>query len=334
MIKIYDRSNIFPRVRPGTTEQFLISVYEKYNDLTKTSKELGVSIEAIRKFFINTNFKYRLALNYNLNHNFFGTDTEKSFYWAGFIAADACISKTKHRLAIVLKQSDIVHLEKFKTDIGSEAPIYKISRSENRPGFLHKIYYSCSLRMTSKTVCSDLKRFNIVPNKSLTYTIPESIQDHELFPHFIRGMIDGDGHVSHSGQHGVIYLCGTKNTISVIRKYFISKLGAKVSKITSRKNKGKGSLYFFACRNLPSCQKIINCIYNNPSVYLDRKFEVIKKIANSKIRKMSIDKEAIKESYIRLGSYTLVSKELCCSIATIMRRLNEYSLTKNLLINQ
>ena len=89
-------------------------VIEKYQEL-KTLKEVAkffnVSNEGIRKFFVKNNIPYTKAISYNHDKNFFATDTEDSFYWAGFIAADGNITDKKDFTILIAESQRLQSLD-------------------------------------------------------------------------------------------------------------------------------------------------------------------------------------------------------------------------------
>lgn len=54
---------------------------------------------------------------YNVNDYYFTDSSNQSIYWAGFIAADGCLSKKDNSFSLSVAIKDIAHLEKFKENI-------------------------------------------------------------------------------------------------------------------------------------------------------------------------------------------------------------------------
>lgn len=136
--------------------------------------------------------------------DFFSRDTEESFYWAGFIAADGNVQIKKdkkgniqgYELRIKLSIKDLKHLEKFKEQIQSEAQICKLWSPEkvilnNKKPTPPK--EQCYITICSKKIVLDLERFGIIPAKTYHAYVPDWVQQHKYYRHFIRGFIDGDG---------------------------------------------------------------------------------------------------------------------------------------------
>ena len=63
---------------------------------------------------------------YNKNHDFFTVPNKLNSYWAGFIAADGCVTG-KHILAIKLSEKDKEHLQKIATLLAEDYKVKLIS---------------------------------------------------------------------------------------------------------------------------------------------------------------------------------------------------------------
>jgi hypothetical protein len=114
----------------------LQKAYDDLDTYGKVAEHFGCS-KGIVKRLIN---KYKIIPHpkwrrkYNFNDKFFSSDTEESFYWAGFISADGCVypsnknnkynSNNIDTLHIKLASKDISHLQKFKDNIQSNNKIY------------------------------------------------------------------------------------------------------------------------------------------------------------------------------------------------------------------
>jgi hypothetical protein len=139
--------------------------------------------------------------SYKRNSNYFQKLTLENCYWAGFIAADGNIqskSNRSARLSIQLHKKDIQHLIKFKNSIQYDGPIGLIN---TRP----HVY----INIRDNQICYQLnKNFNITPNKSLTLKPPKLNGKFALA--FIKGYIDGDGHISKAERKILKIVSGSK----------------------------------------------------------------------------------------------------------------------------
>jgi len=152
---------------------------------------------------------------YTHDKNFFAVPNLINSYWAGFIAADGCVDDTSH-LAINLKKDDMQHLEKMMNAISYDGVLYHKDRF-----FLGKKYSTSYLYISNaQKLIHDLRiNFNISPRKSRTLVPPSGLSEKNQLA-YIKGYIDGDGHIRVDGPRYRIGACGTKAVIDWIRKWF------------------------------------------------------------------------------------------------------------------
>lgn len=139
---------------------------------------------------------------YSVNKSYFTIPNEENCYWAGFIAADGCVSDN-NALSIKLQTRDKELLEVFTKNIQytNNVKNYKTS---------------VGLQINCEEICKDLLiNFNITPRKSKTLQ-PPNITEENSIACFIKGVIDGDGSIGHNEL--VIY--GSKNLLEWIKSYF------------------------------------------------------------------------------------------------------------------
>lgn len=189
--------------------------------IPELSKKSNLSQQSIRTFFKNRNLKLdikekkyllkRRKKQYFCNSNFFKNQNNTSTYWAGFIAADGCI--TNNRLQIKLKYTDNHHLLQFKNDINSNCKITKVQSKRN-----NIVSYGCLLYINDDIVLQDLKNlFNIVPKKSLTLQPPYN-SDQNFIDSYIKGYFDGDGTVYKKKKYLCVRFYGTKSIMDWIKQ--------------------------------------------------------------------------------------------------------------------
>jgi hypothetical protein len=121
---------------------------------------------------------------YSINMNFFSEPNVINSYFAGFIAADGCITPRKHLVSFGLKASDGCILEELVRACGYEGSVgYNGSDYKRADLFLWGV----------KQWHEDLeKHYNIIPKKSLVL-IPPKLTDVNNIKSFMKGYIDGDG---------------------------------------------------------------------------------------------------------------------------------------------
>ena len=224
---------------------------------------------------------------YNCNENYFELiDTEDKAYWLGFLYADGYIqNKTNNgnrKLGISLSKKDIEHLNKFNKCIESNYKIkeYKVGKS----GYVEGSPY-CRLLITSKKMTDDLIDKGCVEHKTNIIKFPTKEQvPKELIRHFIRGYFDGDGSIYYIKGCKTIeqysidflgtddFLIGIMNTLInegiINRKYKFEK--RREGQIVSRFRFGGNGAVLRFC----------HYIYDNTTIYLDRKFDRYQKLLN------------------------------------------------------
>lgn len=202
---------------------------------------------------------------YKYNRNFFDTiDTEEKAYWAGFIAADGNIRNDFHKMRIELNIKDKEHLEEFKRNINGDMPIKESIRYKN---------HSCYIDLNSVQICKSLNKIGITPNKSLTLKVDFNQIPTSLIHHFIRGYFDGDGSLCHTIQDGKIRwqisFIGTQDTLS----YFLSCFNKNHVLSTC------GNNFRFNFSRFIDVKEILNYIYQDCHIYLERKYEKYKEFS-------------------------------------------------------
>jgi len=218
------------------------------------AKQLGMHRNNLYYWFKKNGFKPHEA---KFNHDFFAEiDSEEKAYWLGFIMADGCVSTTQRpKVQIKLASVDEGHLLKWHKSINS---CNRLSTVAGR----HKqsTHYS-------KKMCDDLIILGCVPRKSLILTFPEI--DSALVHHFVRGYFDGDGCISiHNKRKSPqirITFVGTSD--------FLSKIASIINK-TNVKMNNTGKAKILSINGTKQCKKILNWMYKDATVWLDRKREV------------------------------------------------------------
>lgn len=200
-----------------------------------------------------------------LNENYFSSNTKASYYWAGFLAADGWIEGERNRVGLALQKQDYSHLEKFKNAVGSSHEICP---------FMQDSAYR--IRFNSEQMVKDLlHKFNITPSKTHTYTMPY-FEDDYLLLEFLRGYIEGDGHLEKKSSGRVaLSLCSANEQFLIEFKEICELLvGKTITQQVTLNVNPKGQVYNIVF-NLDDSDSLINLIYKNSTkaTRLDRKFD-------------------------------------------------------------
>lgn len=207
-------------------------------------------------------------------HIFDVIDTEEKAYWLGFIYADGYIAaipknrKPHYTFELSLKGDDYLHLEKFRRFIKYNGP-GKVTISNVSCN--NKVCKRCRFSVTNKYFWTTLYKKGCVPNKSLILTFPSinMFKDIKLIWSFVRGYFDGDGSLGFlKGTKSVspnISILGTKEFLETMKDTL--DIPARIYK-QKRYQHNTWTMYF----NKESSLNFLDKIYNNSSIYLDRKY--------------------------------------------------------------
>jgi len=212
----------------------------------------------------------------NFNDDYFDCiDSEEKAYFLGFISADGCIverTKISKLLSIHINRQDIKILEKFKTAICFTGNIFLCkSKSE-----------MCNIFCYSVKMVNDLSKYGVVPRKTKILKFPE-LPEH-LIKHYMRGYFDGDGCISihkdkrfNNGDRGQVNIVSA--SFDFINEYInllVKNAGVKRNNILDRK--GDGSYYVIDWAGLADVENIYHFLYDNATIFLDRKKEKFDKV--------------------------------------------------------
>lgn len=240
---------------------------EEARSLTKLGSKYNIKRQTLSERFKKWGYEIinqqnRCRLNDKVFDNL---QSEEQFYWLGFMFADGNISKEGNRIEMRLSIKDINHLEKFRKFLNLSTEIR--TGETNGNGF-------CHLSVRNKHLWTTLNNLGCTPQKSLTLTFPDLklFTKKEYVLHFIRGYIDGDGclttHKDGDNLRTRITMVGTESFLNSVNRLFSNK-GYIRNKSTKNYNNQSFELKF---SDLPS-RKLARYLYENATVYLDRKYE-------------------------------------------------------------
>lgn len=237
--------------------------------VTRIAKELKIdrgclSIRLKKRGLNITQHCNKIAID---SYIFSEINNEEKAYWLGFLMADGCVADN-NKIELTLK--DYEHLLKFKIFLKSEHSIQEKNVLLNNNNYInYKISFS------DKQITRDLKRYGCIPRKTFAMSMPNLSVN--LMRHWIRGYLDGDGHIKLGktlGSSFITIASGNSNILYQLRDYFIKNVSDKIN-ITIRKTH---SCYEFRTTNMETLQLIINFLYLNSTISLERKYHKIMQI--------------------------------------------------------
>ncbi len=203
---------------------------------------------------------------YNFDEHYFDLiDCQEKAYWLGFFAADGYNHRSRGCIEFRLHKQDREILEKFKSYIKSNNPIG-----------LYKNTY-CNLSLYSQHLCNKLAEYGLGQAKTYTLQLPK-LED-SLMQHFIRGYYDGDGCFSvikRSDRKNInsrIYqfnITGMEAPLLIIQQYIVDNANAVKNSLKKRKSTVAVTIHY---SGKIVCKRILDYLYNNANIYLQRKYD-------------------------------------------------------------
>ena len=257
------------------TPEISHKLYYEYNmSFNGVANQFGCCTNTARNMVIKCGeYQVKTPLMYknpNLIENFFEIiDNEYKAYILGLMITDGSVGcyDNSYQVRIQLKAEDGYLLQQISDIIGNSNNLI----IDNRDG-------SFCISIKSFKMFCDLSQYGVIPNKTF-YTFLPFLHD-DLMPHLIRGLIDGDGWVTHNiksnGKVGyAVGFCGTRNIVTQVRDYLVHRLGLFESKIYDRPTVSQVT---WCSKN--DIIKIYNYLYSNCNIFMSRKRNVYDMIFN------------------------------------------------------
>ena len=256
----------------GVSKEKVYEMYELYLK-GKCTREIGEMYGFTKSYICRLFHEQSLSLRnqaqanrkYNLNENFFDCiDTEEKAYFLGLLWADGTNIVNKNCVEIGLQDRDKHILDSMLKSMEASYPI-KCKESKYPGG--RDIY---SVSIFSEHMSSQLNNIGMVPNKSLVLRFPTCI-DESLLHHFIRGVFDGDGYISHGNDY-TCEIVGTEAFCIKLKEILLKQgIESKIYNTTLRKETSTRRLYIGKKENVI---KFLHYIYEGSSLYLYRKYNI------------------------------------------------------------
>ena len=204
-----------------------------------------------------------------LNEDFFFVQTPEMAYILGILAADGTVRKCSNEVKLTLCAEDKDYLQSLQRLIGG-TPIKEYTDSKG--------YKNVTWTFSSKKIKDELATYNIVPQKTFTFTFPLKLEQ-KYWIDFIRGYFDGDGCVSTAGKNAIHWqLCSkNKDVLEKTLSFFEEEYNIPKVNIYKRQD---GLYYFQYSTN--ATRKIYEFLYTDNCLYLPRKKEKFQKIVFKK----------------------------------------------------
>lgn len=210
--------------------------------------------------------------NKKQDDNYFDViDTEHKAYWLGFIFADGNVYG--NQLSIEIHEKDKYLLEIFKEDLKLNNKISFRQRNNTT---------TCCIRMTSSHLIETLSKYGIVADKTHKINhLPEVPE--KLLPHFLRGLLDGDGWITidKNGYYHIGFVSNYTSICEDFKKYCnIVTNGLCQANITNKDGKNKTPC--FQIQSKEATKRLATALYKDNTVCLSRKYRLVEPLFDFK----------------------------------------------------
>lgn len=199
-----------------------------------------------------------------LNFRMEKIDSRFKAYFLGLMTSDGCVHNNNKGIELSMTDEDVI---KFcSINIGKDYKQY--IKNNDRKDIFRILFHHTELE-------NDLKRYNIVPNKTHIIEGFEFYKDEEKFiPYYVRGCIDGDGWIRKDGKE--FFICSASEKYIVwLKELLESKLYMEDLNITLDE---KG-VYYLRTALEKNINILKTVIYDKP-YGMARKYNLVHQIDN------------------------------------------------------
>lgn len=177
-------------------------------------------------------------------------------YVLGLFFADGTVRRNERTMSVSLVEQDKQILEDISKIIQPSKPLHYCNINGGRNQF--------RMAISHKSIVGKFISAGCIPNKSLKLKYPTCKLNHR---HFIRGYIDGDGHISRKA----LSMVGTLDFLEGVYSVFSSVLGKDLD--CRCYNKSGQKSWDLQVSFLEDREKLLDWIYGDGGIMLERKYK-------------------------------------------------------------
>ncbi len=205
-----------------------------------------------------------------LNENYFEEiDSPDKAYILGFIMADGSILKSKSALVIEQKNLEKTLLIEIAKRLGGGIKV-RIQKGRN----------TLCIWIGSRKLIDDLRKWGVTERKSNVLSFKRIISDvpPELWPHFLRGYLDGDGHIKTVFKDGlfqrveVTFVSSSREALENTR-FMLSQLGIPEGML---KYYNKRKIGYLRYGKATGSENLVKLLYQDADPFLVRRANIVK----------------------------------------------------------
>ena len=251
--------------------QRIINLYEHGTTINELTQIFRTSYKKVTEILTDNGIEIRTKSDaqkkYCVNSNYFDEiDTPNKAYFLGFLYTDGCVhmSNNKYSISLTLQEEDVHILESFRKELETDKPLYYSKLNDKNNNWKN----TYSLQINDKHMCKMLsEKWGCFQNKSLDLKFPQNL-DHNLYSHFIRGCIDGDGTISRNPTKRSVGFIGTLDMCENISKILNENCGANFSMYK------QANVYIIYAGLKRGAINVLDYIYKDAELYLYRKHDI------------------------------------------------------------
>lgn len=262
LIPVEEYENIVNLYNSGLSQSKVGSMYNVgYYIIGKILKKCGVKAR-------DDSHKSR---KYTINENYFDIiDSTNKAYILGLLYSDGCNYPPQHRVKLELQERDKDILDKINIEIQSDKPLSFNNLNSKNPNWQN----TYRLDITNKHISDKLVDLGLVQNKSLILEFPRFL-DKSMYGPFLRGYLDGDGHIEW-GNTRFVTIVSTQQFCEHVKSFCENDLNIKCSICnTANKDSNTKLLYIHGKQRI---KQFLDFIYKDAALYLERKYNIYQKI--------------------------------------------------------
>ena len=252
-------------------KQYILDNYYSKTSI-QLSEEIGCSRSYITKVWCENNLSGKSHYSYYCNYNYFSKiDNSEKAYLIGLLSADGCLyQRPEHQglIQLSLNSKDEQILQDILQVLDSTHPI-------NKSGSMS------SISITSNVMFKDLNKIGLFPQKTWTINLKEILNNipFDLHKDFFRGYFDGDGSITSSDNFKTISrtkieIVGPEQSMKDMQKSLEEhQIKANIREDNREYTNSFYTLYF---NNIKQKYLFSKWIYQNPTLKLNRKYNLIK----------------------------------------------------------
>ena len=256
---------------PTKEKEEIIQEYLDGNSIEAIKSQYHHDYKVVQTVIKDAGIDIHKRSRYKCNYHMFDTiDTEEKAYWLGMLFADGYVYEPKHSVSLSLQSSDVDCLYSLQKFFETDTPVHTYPRTNNTE--------MSELTIYNKHLYEQVVAKGCIPRKTGKVVFPKCVPSH-LVRHFIRGYFDGNGWITHiTRQYKTKHpdytfgIASTKEMLCEIYKYLPTNK-KRETPCMWRTKRCEAEVYHMTFGGNLQVIKILDYLYNNATVYLQRKHD-------------------------------------------------------------